>query len=316
MRIRTAFANDAAAIARVHVDSWLTTYSGLVSEKYLQSLSVERRKLMWDSILEQLPPDQTLIVAETEEQGIVGFLHAGNSREPEMGYDYEIYAVYLSAEVQGRGLGRKLFGRMEAEMRARGRTSLHLWVLEGNPAIAFYEKMGARARHTKEIQFGDNRHTEIGMVWDQMGQIGDEAVTEASAAEPARVFPDKRTLASFMAGLNRDPNHHVGYCGQDPDEIEHTLEHEFSALDASFAVQVERGELVGALGFDIDDGGRSAEIWGPFLSCTQNEWQQRAMQLWNRMRNELAAHRVDTFYGFYNEMNGMPSNGFCSLGPS
>lgn len=120
MRIRTAFANDAAAIARVHVDSWLTTYSGLVSEKYLQSLSVERRKLMWDSILEQLPPDQTLIVAETEEQGIVGFLHAGNSREPEMGYDYEIYAVYLSAEVQGRGLGRKLFGRMEAEMRARG----------------------------------------------------------------------------------------------------------------------------------------------------------------------------------------------------
>lgn len=45
-------------------------------------------------------PDQTLIVAETEEQGIVGFLHAGGSREPEMGCDYELYAVYLLAEVQ------------------------------------------------------------------------------------------------------------------------------------------------------------------------------------------------------------------------
>lgn len=100
MRIRTASADDAAAIAGVHVASWLTTYSGLVSEKYLQSLRVERRRLIWDSILTPLPPDQTLIVAETEEQGIVGFLHAGSSREPEWGYDYEIYAFYLLADVR------------------------------------------------------------------------------------------------------------------------------------------------------------------------------------------------------------------------
>lgn len=302
MRIRTASADDAAAIAQVHVDSWLTTYSGLVSEKYLQSLCVERRRLMWDSILTQLPADQTLIVAETEEQGIVGFLHYGSSREPEMGYDDEVYAVYILAEVQGRGLGRKLFGKMLAELRARQRISLHLWVLEGNPAIAFYEKMGGRARHTKEIQIGENRHTEIAMVWDQVGQTGDEAANASSAAERAGAFPDKRLLASFIAGLNRDPKQHVGYCGQDPDEIEHTLEHEFPPLDESFAVRYERGELIGALGLDIDAGSRRAEIWGPFIRCPQEQWQQIAMQLWNRMRN-AAAHRVDIFYGFYNEMN-------------
>ncbi|MFL1673036.1 GNAT family N-acetyltransferase [Paenibacillus dendritiformis] len=313
MRIRTASADDAAAIAGVHVASWLTTYSGLVSEKYLQSLRVERRRLIWDSILTQLPPDQTLIVAETEEQGIVGFLHAGSSREPEWGYDYEIYAFYLLADVQGRGLGRNLFGRMAAEMRARGRTKLHLWVLEGNPAIAFYEKMGGRARHTKEIQIGEDRHTEIAMVWDQVRQTGDEAAIVSFAAEGARVFPDKRTLALFIAGLNRDPKHHIGYCGEDADEIEHTLEHEFSALDASFAVQMERGKLMGALGFDIDAGGRSAEIWGPFLSCPQDEWQQRAMQLWNRMKNELE-YQVDTFYGFYHEMNRNAQQWMLQLG--
>ncbi|WP_374015951.1 GNAT family N-acetyltransferase [Paenibacillus thiaminolyticus] len=302
MRIRTASADDAAAIAQIHVDSWLTTYSGLVSETFLQSLRVERRRIMWDSILAQLPPDQTLIVAETEDQGIVGFLHAGSSREPEMGYDYEIYAVYLLAGVQGRGWGRMLFERMVADMREKGYISLHLWVLEGNPAIAFYERMGGWARHTKEIKIGDAKHNEIAMVWDQVGQTGDGSVNESTAAERAGAFPDKRTLASFIAGLNRDPKHHVGYCGQEPDEMEHALEHEFPALDEAFAVQVERGELVGALGLDIDAGGRSAEIWGPFLSCTQDEWQRRAMQLWNRMRNELA-QRVDTFYGFYNELN-------------
>ncbi|MGG4396656.1 GNAT family N-acetyltransferase [Paenibacillus thiaminolyticus] len=313
MRIRTASADDAAAIAQVHVDSWLTTYSGLVSETFLQSLRVERRKLMWDSIMAQLSPDQTLIVAETEEQGIVGFLHAGKSREPEMGCDYELYAVYLLAEVQGRGWGRMLFERMVSDLRKKGHTSLYLWVLEGNPAIAFYEKMGGWARHTKEIQIGDTKHTEIAMVWDQIGQTGDESVNESSAAECAGAFPDKRTLASFIAGLNRDPKHHVGYCGQEPDEIEHALEHEFSALDEAFAVQVERGELVGALGLDIDAGGRSAEIWGPFLSCPQEQWQQRAMQLWHRMGNELA-YQVDTFYGFYNEMNGNAQQWMMRLG--
>lgn len=313
MRIRTASADDAAAIARVHVNSWQTTYSGLVSEEYLQSLRVEPRKLMWDTILAQLSPDQMLIVAESEEEGIVGFLHAGNSREPEMGYDYEIYAVYLLAEVQGRGLGRKLFGRMAGEMRARGRASLHLWVLGGNPAIAFYEKMGGRARLTKEIQIGEERHTEIAMIWDQVDRIGDEAAIASSAAEGARAFPDKRTLASFIAGLNRDPEHHIGYCGQDPDELEHTLEHEFSALDASFAVLTERGELIGALGFDIDAGGRSAEIWGPFLNCPEDEWQQRAMELWNRMKYGLA-YQVDTFYGFYHEMNRNAQQWMLQLG--
>ncbi|RJG23624.1 GNAT family N-acetyltransferase [Paenibacillus thiaminolyticus] len=313
MRIRTASADDAAAIAQVHVDSWLTTYSGLVSEIFLQSLRVERRRIVWDRILTQLPPDQTLIVAETEEHGIIGFLHAGSSREPDMGYDSELYAVYLLAEVQGRGWGRMLFERMVADMREKGHTSLHLWVLEGNPAIAFYQRMGGWARHTKEIQIGDSRHTEIAMVWDQVGWTGNESASESSAAERAGAFPDKHTLASFIAGLNRDPKHHVGYCGQEPEEIEHALEHEFPALVEAFAVQMERGELVGALGLDIDAGGRSAEIWGPFLSCPQDEWQRRAMQLWHRMRNELA-HRVDTFYGFYHEMNRNAQQWMMQLG--
>lgn len=39
MHIRKAAVEDAAAIAKVHVDSWRTTYKGIMPSDYLNSLS-------------------------------------------------------------------------------------------------------------------------------------------------------------------------------------------------------------------------------------------------------------------------------------
>ena len=44
MLIREASPTDAAAIARVHVDSWRTTYAGIVPADYLANLSYTRRE--------------------------------------------------------------------------------------------------------------------------------------------------------------------------------------------------------------------------------------------------------------------------------
>ena len=37
--LRRANINDAAAIAKVHVDTWKSTYKGIVPDDYLSSLS-------------------------------------------------------------------------------------------------------------------------------------------------------------------------------------------------------------------------------------------------------------------------------------
>jgi len=37
--IRPALPNDAAEIARVHVDSWRSSYRGLLADEFLDSLS-------------------------------------------------------------------------------------------------------------------------------------------------------------------------------------------------------------------------------------------------------------------------------------
>ena len=75
-------------------------------------------------------------------------------------------------------------------------------------------------------------------------------------------------LAIFLAKLNNDPRSHVGFCGEDKEEIFQTLCHDFSDLDVSqsFAVAYEKGFIVGAIGLDIDKDDQSAEVWGPFIS--------------------------------------------------
>src|SRR5437879_13119833 len=51
VRIREADCADAPAVSRVHVDSWRTTYRGIVPDDYLARLSYERRTNIWMRIL-------------------------------------------------------------------------------------------------------------------------------------------------------------------------------------------------------------------------------------------------------------------------
>ena len=43
MNIREAKSEDAAAIAKVHVDSWQTTYQGLLPDNYIAQRSYQKR---------------------------------------------------------------------------------------------------------------------------------------------------------------------------------------------------------------------------------------------------------------------------------
>lgn len=44
MIIRKANFNDISSIAKVHVDTWKTTYKGIVPNDYLESLSYKKQK--------------------------------------------------------------------------------------------------------------------------------------------------------------------------------------------------------------------------------------------------------------------------------
>ncbi|MDE1171897.1 MAG: GNAT family N-acetyltransferase [Verrucomicrobium sp.] len=137
--IRRAAVSDAAAIARLHVASWRTTYAGIVDAAYLDSLNETARVPGWEEQLKN--PALDCLVAEDAGK-LLGFSVGGPIREPLAGYGAELYAIYLLREAQGRGVGRALFGETVAALRARGFQGVAAWVMRRNPARVFYERMG------------------------------------------------------------------------------------------------------------------------------------------------------------------------------
>jgi GNAT superfamily N-acetyltransferase len=162
--IRLADVPDAAAIAHVHVQSWLTTYKGLLPAEYLASLNEAERAPLWQ---EWLTRDISVFVAESEGK-IVGFAGAGPIREPFAAFDAELYAIYLLEEAQGRGIGKNLLRALADALIEKGHTSMLVWVLEQNSAVRFYQKMGAEHLMSKQIEIGGIPLTELALGWPDL----------------------------------------------------------------------------------------------------------------------------------------------------
>ena len=105
MLIREASPSDAAAIARVHVDSWRTTYAGIVPADYLANLSYTRREQFWRDILSTPTPSGCVYVAAQDTGEIVGFASGGPERSGNAIYRGELYAIYLLAPINARVSG-------------------------------------------------------------------------------------------------------------------------------------------------------------------------------------------------------------------
>ena len=68
IKIRKAVLADVKGIAKVHVDSWKTTYTNIIPEEYLNNLTYESREQIWKNNI----PNGDVYVAENSEGQIVG----------------------------------------------------------------------------------------------------------------------------------------------------------------------------------------------------------------------------------------------------
>src|SRR5690625_3037315 len=96
--------------------------------------------------------------------------------------------------------------------------------------------------------------------------------------------PNIKELATYIAEKNKDPQYHIGYCGQKKAEIEETMLNEFGDIPISdaFAVAYKNDQMIGAFGLDVDASRNSAEAWGPFINRDEKS-QIIANQLWNKL---------------------------------
>ncbi|MBB5339180.1 GNAT family N-acetyltransferase [Tunturiibacter gelidoferens] len=166
--IRAAAGKDAGAIAHVHVESWRTTYAGIVPEAYLASLNVAEREASWR---EWLTLDVDVFVAEVDGD-VVGFVGGGAIREPVEEFDAELFAIYLLREAQRRGIGTALLRRLAVSLKARGFRSMVAWVLEDNSSGGFYSRSGAVRVASKEMEVGGVMLLVVAYGWVDLGMIG------------------------------------------------------------------------------------------------------------------------------------------------
>ena len=162
MRIRLAEQTDAAGIASVHVRVWQTANRGIISDTYLQELSVTDRKTGWIKRLD----DKSIITLLAEENGkTVGFIAGGKSRDTDdPPSTAEIYSIYIDDTYSRSGIGSALVEQIVERMRRSGFKVVILWVLSANAsARVFYEKlkMQSDVGKVRQIVIGGQAHTEV-----------------------------------------------------------------------------------------------------------------------------------------------------------
>ena len=167
LTIRPATPYDAQAIARIRVQGWRFAYQGLISQDYLDSLSVAKDTKRMRGYLSQFPqnsppsrsaPVQSsdgekrsfmLAVRDDAVLGFCCFSAAPNNADrveratPGGAMVGRLHSLYIDPSALGQGIGHTLMNHALSTFAAWGCEHANLWVLEGNSrAISFYERQG------------------------------------------------------------------------------------------------------------------------------------------------------------------------------
>ncbi|MBH61644.1 MAG: GNAT family N-acetyltransferase [Alphaproteobacteria bacterium] len=173
--LRRASPADASAIAHVYVNSWRSTYKGLIPGQVLAALNELKQTRYWWNALCDTTRGGGAVVAEGASQ-VVGFSAFGSAREDGYSGRGEIYTLYLLDAYQRCGLGRRLLAASADDMVAAGFSSMCVWVLAGNPARDFYERFGGIELSSRDIGVGGGRLEEICYLWPDLRRL--EALEE------------------------------------------------------------------------------------------------------------------------------------------
>ena len=163
LTIRLARPADAAQVARVYIESWHDTYPGVIPNALLRAMTPKGQTARWNASI-RAQTREFVLVAENDRHGIVGMASLGPARDRGIGFDGEVYTLYVDPAVFDRGVGRALLNGGFQVLRQRGYNSCVIWAHARNNARFFYEAMGGRiiaerkgmlmGEPTPEVAFG------------------------------------------------------------------------------------------------------------------------------------------------------------------
>ncbi|WP_245570108.1 GNAT family N-acetyltransferase [Halalkalibacillus halophilus] len=166
--IREANQEDAQSIAKVHVDSWKTTYKDILPSTFLEKLSYEHREKIWTANIAD--PNNHIFVYEKGGE-VVGFVCGGKRDENQVEGAGDLTAIYLLQNVQGEGIGKQLTKTLFGRLRDLNYTKAFVEVLDDNQSKQFYEKLGAELYEEKEINIAGTEQRLLIYLWNDLNRL-------------------------------------------------------------------------------------------------------------------------------------------------
>jgi GNAT superfamily N-acetyltransferase len=173
LTIRKARPGDAETVARIYVDAWRDTYPLILPSKLLLNMTVEGQCARWRNAI-AMAAREAVYVAEDDKGTIFGMTSLGRARDAGLGYDAEIYTLYVDPVLTGRGIGRALLSGAFIALAERGYTRCVIWAHAKNPARFFYEAMGGKLIAERTTSMMGSPVPEVALGWPKL------ALAEAS----------------------------------------------------------------------------------------------------------------------------------------
>jgi acetyltransferase len=126
------------------VELFREAVNGGASMGFLPPLSEDTSRDYWLSLQPELRAGTRLLIAAWLEGELVGSGQLVLSPWPNAPHRAEIQKVFVAAAHRGRGVGGALLAALHELARRRGRSLVHLSTRQGEPAEAFYRRLGYR----------------------------------------------------------------------------------------------------------------------------------------------------------------------------
>ncbi|RLQ94575.1 GNAT family N-acetyltransferase [Falsibacillus albus] len=169
MDVRRAGNEDAPGIAKVHVDSWRTTYKNIMSDEFLMKISYEQRTDLWNKNISK--DGNYVFVAENNNGDIVGFADCGKRENNEVEDSGDLTSIYILEEYQGIGIGKELMKQLFLQFQELNYNKVFVEVLKDNKARFFYEFYGAKLLKTEKIKIASVELELLIYGWDNVKDV-------------------------------------------------------------------------------------------------------------------------------------------------
>jgi GNAT superfamily N-acetyltransferase len=146
MEARPATPGDAAALSRIHAETWADTYAGQVPDALARERIARARARDWAEHGELRTSIGGGVVVLIQDQDVVGFCEFGPTLDADddprrVGH---IMRLYVHPRHQGQGGGKLLVESVSARLAGDGYQEATLWTPEApaNRAHGFYAHLG------------------------------------------------------------------------------------------------------------------------------------------------------------------------------